>query len=799
MDAREKAIRQRLKNDFPHYAEKCLQIRTKSGAIEPLLLNRPQLYLHERIEAQRARAGHVRQLVLKGRQQGCSTYVEGRYFWQVTHRFGMRAFILAHDQEGTDNIFGIAERYYEHCPALVRPQIDASNARELVFGKLDSGYRVATAGSKGAGRSQTVQYFHGSEVAYWPHAEAHLAGALQTVPPGMGEVILESTSAGPQGVFYELCEKALAGRGEYELTFIPWFWSPEYRTAPPADFLPSAEEEAYAAAHGLDVAQLAWRRAKIEELNGIGVFRAEYPATVEEAFKADAAGALWRREEIDKYRVQQAPELARIVVAIDPQATKGAKAAETGIIGAGLGKDGIGYALEDASIDGQPPEWAQAALDVYDRLKADELVAERNNGGDMVKFTIQALRPRLEVTLVWASRGKEVRAGPVAAKARAGQIRHVGYLPALEDELCTWVPGVSPWSPNRLDACFVAGTLIETKQGPRPIEEIKVGDSVLTRNGYRKVLHAGMTNKRAKTLLLTLSSGMILHGTENHPVYTTERGFIELCSLKKCDTVLTLPKIGQYSTALNMSGSKETLTSSLLTAPSDLQPMENCTEKYGWQRTARYLRRILSTIWTATHSIMNLITCNASLSKSMRMHTVESTRINSGNISIAFGTWRLNGTHHRKGSPGTVNTVKKYGRTGKLFCGLVSIVKGNIKVNPAKATLDFVHDVVSHASMSNRNDIMNKEDASSVEKSLQLKKARHNSFVPVSVDGLSEGTSEAVYNLEVEDMHEYFANGILVHNCVWAFTELFGLQEPEALPSGTRPLAVNLNRRFGGL
>lgn len=101
--------------------------------------------------------------------------------------------------------------------------------------------------------------------------------------------------------------------------------------------------------------------------------------------------------------------------------------------------------------------------------------------------------------------------------------------------------------------------------------------------------------------------------------------------------------------------------------------------------------------------------------------------------------------------------------------------------------------------MSNRNDIMNKEDASSVEKSLQLKKARHNSFVPVSVDGLSEGTSEAVYNLEVEDMHEYFANGILVHNCVWAFTELFGLQEPEALPSGTRPLAVNLNRRFGGL
>ncbi|MHB0938999.1 MAG: phage terminase large subunit family protein [Armatimonadota bacterium] len=452
MDAREKAIRQRLKDDFPHYAARCLRIRTKAGSIEPLTLNAPQRYLHERIEAQRARTGAVRQLVVKGRQQGCSTYVEGRFFWKVTHLFGVRAFILAHDQTGSDTIFEMVDRYYEHCPEMVRPSMDASNAKELDFGRLDSGYRVATAGSKGAGRSQTVQYFHGSEVAYWPNAERHLAGALQAVPPATGEIVLESTSAGPQGVFYELCKKALAGRGEYELTFIPWFWSPEYRIAPPDGFTLTEDEATYAATHGLDLQQMVWRRAKIDELNGVGVFRAEYPATVEEAFTADAAGALWRREEIEKYRVMDAPDLVRVVVAIDPQATKDAKNAATGIIAGGLGANGHAYVLEDGSINGQPPEWAQAAIDLFKKLRADKIIGERNNGGDMVGFTLKALDPKVPVELVWASRGKEVRAGPVTAKYRAGQVHHVGYLTALEDEQCTWVPGRSDWSPNRLDA-----------------------------------------------------------------------------------------------------------------------------------------------------------------------------------------------------------------------------------------------------------------------------------------------------------------------------------------------------------
>lgn len=249
MDAREKRIRQHLKDCFDHYAPKCLRIRTKAGAIAPLALNSAQRYIHERLEDQLRRVGRIRALVLKGRQQGCSTYVEGRFYHKVTHRRGVRAYILAHEDESSAGIFEMAKRYHEHCPELVKPHTKASNAKELIFDLLDSGYQVGTAGNKAAGRSKTFQYFHGSEVAFWPHAAKHVRGALQAVPNEPGtEIILESTSDGAQGKFYEMCMDALAGVGQYELIFVPWFWQQEYREPVPEGFERTSDEEAYAAA-----------------------------------------------------------------------------------------------------------------------------------------------------------------------------------------------------------------------------------------------------------------------------------------------------------------------------------------------------------------------------------------------------------------------------------------------------------------------------------------------------------------------------------------------------------------------
>jgi len=278
-------IRQQLKDDFPHYANKCLVIRAKSGKKIRFTLNRAQEHIHREIEDQLQHAGWVRVLVLKGRQQGCSTYVEGRSYWKVTHRKGVRAFILTHEQDATNNLFEMAQRYHEHCPEKVKPTASASNAKELYFNGLDSGYKVGTAGTKGVGRSSTIQYFHGSEVAFWPHAETHLAGVLQAVPNEPGtEVILESTANGVGGVFYELWKEAEAGESQYIAIFVPWFWQPEYSIKAPPHFKATEEEKGLAKLYGLNKGQLAWRREKIRELKSKELFKQEYPCTAEEAF-----------------------------------------------------------------------------------------------------------------------------------------------------------------------------------------------------------------------------------------------------------------------------------------------------------------------------------------------------------------------------------------------------------------------------------------------------------------------------------------------------------------------------------
>lgn len=290
MDDKERAIRQKLKDDFQHYAEKCLKIRTKSGAVVSLALNMAQRHIHKCVEEQRARAGKVRAIVLKGRQQGCSTYVEGRFYWRVSHTRGVRAFILTHEEEASNNLFELANRYHENCPKLVKPSTSAANAKELHFDKLDSGYKVGTAGNKAVGRSSTVQFFHGSECGFWPNAQQHSAGIIQAIPDEPGtEVFIESTANGVGNYFHQQWQDAEAGLSEYIAIFVPWYWQTEYRKPVPDGFSLDADEQQYMEAYGLDLEQMAWRRAKIVELKDPTLFKQEYPATAAEAFQVSGA------------------------------------------------------------------------------------------------------------------------------------------------------------------------------------------------------------------------------------------------------------------------------------------------------------------------------------------------------------------------------------------------------------------------------------------------------------------------------------------------------------------------------
>lgn len=171
----------------------------------------------------------------------------------------------------------------------------------------------------------------------------------------------------------------------------------------------------------------------------------------------DVPGALWNRSMIEASRVSKVPTtLRRIVVSIDPAASANEDSAETGIIVAGIGEDGHGYVLEDVSLTASPDKWARQAVSAFYVHGADRIVAEVNNGGDMVEHTLRTVDRTVPYKAVRASRGKEIRAEPVAALYEQGRIHHVGYFGPLEDQLCTWLPGEK--SPDRLDALVWALT-----------------------------------------------------------------------------------------------------------------------------------------------------------------------------------------------------------------------------------------------------------------------------------------------------------------------------------------------------
>jgi len=174
----------------------------------------------------------------------------------------------------------------------------------------------------------------------------------------------------------------------------------------------------------------------------------------------DVPGALWSWQSIDSGRVKVAPELKRIVVAIDPAVTSGEDSDETGIIVAGVDREDHFYVVQDASMKGTPNEWASRAIGLYREYKADRIVAERNQGGDLIESMLRSMDRNIAFASVHATRGKYVRAEPVSALYERGRAHHVGKFPQLEEQMLAFLPDM-PKSPDRVDAlCWAAHQLI---------------------------------------------------------------------------------------------------------------------------------------------------------------------------------------------------------------------------------------------------------------------------------------------------------------------------------------------------
>lgn len=396
----------------------------------------------------------------------------------------------------------------------------------------------------------------------------------------------------------------------------------------------------------------------------------------------DLEGALWHRDTLEAGRLKYGdiPDLARIVVAVDPAVTSEAGSDETGIIVAGIDdvpQRAQGYVLEDLSGRHTPQGWAERAVAAYHEHEADCIVAEVNQGGDLVKAMLRMVDPSVPYKKVTATRGKWVRAEPVAALYQQGRIHHVGMLGPLEDQLC-----------------LSADTLVTTKRGAVRIAEVTACDRVLTRKGWRRVLWSGQTGT-APTIGVRTAGGRILRGTARHPVYVEGRGFVALSEVQTYDTLAVCRRPLSESSW----PSTENATSATTTAtsrPRALVAVACFIASCGRMLTGLYRRATLSTIATATGAI----THSPTLRPCLVAATTEGTAHQTGSTRFGQQSSRLS------------ERVPAGARSGR-----------GAGTPPIALSADLV------------------------------------------AERLSSRPPEPVFNLSVEDGHEFFASGLLVHNC----------------------------------
>ena len=307
-----------------------MKIRTKVGRYaQPFRLNRSQAYLHERLEKQLASKGKVRALVLKGRQVGISTYISGRQYWRVSHNFGRRGFVLTHLDTASDNLFGLIKRFHETCPAALRPQTKASNAKELSFGVLDSGYKVATAGSAAVGRFlRPCSYFTEAKSRSGPTRRSTQPASAKPLPMRLGPrsfsrarqtaSVMSSIGNGRRlsGATATLRRSSSLGTGTRTTS----------SRLPGIGRIPPAFRE-YRTTYGLTAEQLYWAWLKNRELAVSSEggsdeicwrFRQEYPANADEAFQTGGIGSFIPAEAILRARKGNASGYGPIIIGVDP-------------------------------------------------------------------------------------------------------------------------------------------------------------------------------------------------------------------------------------------------------------------------------------------------------------------------------------------------------------------------------------------------------------------------------------------------------------------------------------------------
>jgi hypothetical protein len=435
-------VRDRLR-DFDFYRERFLQIRPRQGGARvPFVLNAAQRVLHARLEEEKARFGMIRALIPKARRMGVSTYIGGRLFHQTATQFGRRSQVVAHRTDSAANLHREIKEFAAGLPPAIRPSIGATNARELIFDKLKSLYKVASAEGGDIGRSDDFHALHLSEAAFMESVEDLSSGLLQTVQdlPGTEEV-MESTGNGQSGMFYNMCQQAHAeqNRGLWRLHFLAWLVMPEYRAEAPQGWKAPAEFEDYGRLHQLDREQLYWFWTKnytLATMNGgqpekiHRLTRQEYPATYEECFMADSTLDFFAASLVAAAMARKpAPSAGALkILAIDPAGDGQDKPFVCDRQGSAIGARIWGeLASRDANV---ASDWL---VHTFDRFGMDAIAVD--NTGGFGRDLVAGVRLRMR------SRGTEKVVPVIFSEGARNDILYGNRRSELHDKLQRWLLG----------------------------------------------------------------------------------------------------------------------------------------------------------------------------------------------------------------------------------------------------------------------------------------------------------------------------------------------------------------------
>lgn len=399
--AQEAAVRAVLGN-FDRYRETFLKIRPRTGGERiPFRLNEAQTVLHTRLEQELKHFGRVRALIPKARRMGVSTYIGSRDFFKTATKKGRRAHIVAHRSDSASGLFKEVKLFYEGLPDVWRPHVSASNARELIFDRLQSVYKVSSAEGGDIGRSDDTHLLHLSEAAFFDNSEDLSSGLMNTVlDQPETEIAIESTGNGANGMFYNMCSQAHAEKnlGLWRIHFLPWPVMSEYVEPVPKGWVAPREFADYGKLHGLSLERVYWfwrQNYTMALMNGgqpdsiHRLTRQEFPITFIECFSTDSTLDFFPSSLVQGAMISNAPPTtgALKIIGVDPNGDGSDDCFVCDREGAAIGRR-IWGAIKSNDQNVQA-DWIVAA---YKRFNMDVICVDATGVG---KGLVDALRLRM--------------------------------------------------------------------------------------------------------------------------------------------------------------------------------------------------------------------------------------------------------------------------------------------------------------------------------------------------------------------------------------------------------------------